>query len=161
MPRNLKATSVTSWKPSRVCGGLNRAANPVNANLGRISRFSGFIALFNARTASLCSHTICGTENQIHRIGTVCLAARSIHSLRTSGSGFVLSAMSVSFLPSFLFSSSSPLSLHFTFIFHIFPLFFYHACFLELVCLPIATDFPSFSSSRAACKHRSRVFSVS
>jgi hypothetical protein len=50
--------------------------------------------LFNARTASLCSQISEVAVNSTHRIGTECLAARAIHLLRTSASGFVLSVWS-------------------------------------------------------------------
>jgi hypothetical protein len=39
----LKATFVISWKPSLSWGGLYREVKPLNAMLGRIVRFSGFI----------------------------------------------------------------------------------------------------------------------
>jgi len=47
--------------------------------------------LFNARTASLCSHNSGGAVNRTQRIGTEYLEANAMYLLRTSESAFVLS----------------------------------------------------------------------
>ena len=53
---------------------------------------------FNARTVSLCSHTLAGAVKWMHRIGTFLSLARLTHTARVSASAFVLSGGLISFL---------------------------------------------------------------
>ena len=59
--------------------------------MGRLRRCGILTASFKARTASLCSHISADAVNNTQRTGTECLAANSIHLLRTSESALVLS----------------------------------------------------------------------
>lgn len=91
-PRNWNCTSVMSWKPSFICGGLNLLAKPVNAILGKICLDSGFNVVFSARTALLCSQTWRGVLNHTQRIEMPNFLASSTQTVLVSGSALVLSA---------------------------------------------------------------------
>lgn len=90
-----KSISVMSWKPSAIVGTWNLDLKPLNAIFGRIERFSEFIyhrlsvlELFGwkgiqteglkARTALLCSQSCKVDIKNMHRIGILFLAAKSM-----------------------------------------------------------------------------------
>lgn len=122
-----------SWNPSLSLGSLYPWTKPLNAWAGRPSRASGFNSAFCDRTASLCWHMCTGVLNQMQRIGTFSLRARSTHTARVSGSRFVLSVLNVNkFVQSWC-----------------------------KVNKPIATELPEASASCATLTHLSRDLSVS
>lgn len=73
-------------------GSLNLAANPANAECGRIERFSGLEdPMAKALTVSLCSHSFAGAVKYTHLMGILSFLASSIHTARVRVSAFVLS----------------------------------------------------------------------
>src|SRR5579871_202789 len=73
--------------------GCKCSSPVIDPHLPKLLGCKGLLTVwFRARTASLCSHKDCSARNSTQRIGTLRLAAKSTHLLRTSLSALVLSA---------------------------------------------------------------------